>query len=71
VRFQVLTAASMKFGVFWDRETCSHVEVGQRFRSAYCFHHQGYHRPDDGGSTHLLNVGQPKSDYKALHHRRL
>jgi hypothetical protein len=39
VRFQVLTAASMKFRVFWDVAPCNHVEV--------------IHCPDDGGGTHL------------------
>jgi hypothetical protein len=43
VRFQVLTAASMKFRVIWDVVPCSHVEVDRRFRGAYCLHH----RPDD------------------------
>jgi hypothetical protein len=38
---QVLTAASMKFRVFWDVAPCSHVEVDRRFRGAYCLHHQG------------------------------
>jgi hypothetical protein len=41
VRFQVLTTAGMKFGVFWDVAPCNHVEVGRRFRGAYCLHHQG------------------------------
>jgi hypothetical protein len=68
VRFQVLTAASMKFRVVWDVAPCSHVEVSRRFRGAYCVHHQG---DDDGGSTHLWNVGQLQCDYKALHPRRL
>jgi len=46
--------ASMKFRVFWDVAPCSHVEVDQRFRGAYCLHGQGLvHPPDDGGSTHL------------------
>jgi hypothetical protein len=36
VRFQVLTAASIKFKVFWDVAPCSHVEADRRFRSAYC-----------------------------------
>jgi hypothetical protein len=52
VRFQVLTAASMKFRVFWDVMLCSHGEVGRRFRDMYCLH-QGDDCPDDGGSTHL------------------
>jgi hypothetical protein len=37
-RFQVLTAASMKFRLFWDVAQCSHVEVNRRFRGAYCLH---------------------------------
>jgi hypothetical protein len=37
VRYQVLTAASLKITVFWD----SLVEVYRRFRGAYCLHHQG------------------------------
>jgi len=41
MRFQVLTAASMKFRVFWDVAPCRHVEVDRRFREAYCFHHHG------------------------------
>jgi hypothetical protein len=41
VRFQVLTAASMKFKVFWDILTCSQVDVDRRFRGAYCLYHQG------------------------------
>jgi hypothetical protein len=30
-----------KMTVFWDVAPCSLVEVYQRFRGAYCFHHQG------------------------------
>jgi hypothetical protein len=41
VRFQVLTAASMKKTVFWDVAPCSLVEVFWRFRGACCLHHQG------------------------------
>jgi hypothetical protein len=48
VRFQVLTAASVKFRVFWNLAPCSHVEVDRRFRSAYCLHHQG----DEDSITH-------------------
>jgi hypothetical protein len=39
VRFQVLTAASMKFRVFWHIAPCSQVEVDRCFRGAYCRHH--------------------------------
>jgi hypothetical protein len=31
LKFQVLTAAGMKFRVFWDVAPCSHVEVDRRF----------------------------------------
>jgi hypothetical protein len=41
VRFQVLTAASMKMAVFWVVALCSLVEVYRRFRSACCLLHQG------------------------------
>jgi hypothetical protein len=43
VRFQVLTAAKMKFTVLWDVAPCSLIGVGRRFRGAYCLHH----RPED------------------------
>jgi hypothetical protein len=54
VRFQVLTAASMKRRVLWDVAPCSLVGVDRRLRGAYCLHRQGHeliHLPDDGGST--------------------
>jgi hypothetical protein len=41
VRFQVLTAASMKFTiVFWDVLPCKMI-VDRRFRGAYCLNHLG------------------------------
>jgi hypothetical protein len=49
VGFEVLTAASMKTAVFWVVAPCSVVEVYQRFRDAYCLHHQG----DDGARKYL------------------
>jgi hypothetical protein len=56
VRFEVLTAVSMKMAVFWAVAPCSLVEVYRRFTGASCLHHQGclhYHRPVGGGSKHL------------------
>jgi hypothetical protein len=41
LRFQVLTAASMKMAVFWVAAPCILVEVYRRFRGACCLHHQG------------------------------
>jgi hypothetical protein len=41
MRFQVLTAASIKFRiVFWDVLPCK-IIVDRRFRGTYCLHHQG------------------------------
>jgi hypothetical protein len=40
VRFQVLTAASVKMTADWDIVPCSPVEVDRRFRGAYCLHQQ-------------------------------
>jgi hypothetical protein len=78
VRFQVLTAASMKI-VFCDIARCS-LEVNRRFRSAYYLYHQndsddvqmGFHinRPNDGFSTHLWNGGVLQRDYTAVCFRR-
>jgi hypothetical protein len=41
VRFQVLTAASMKMTVFWVVASCSLVDVYWHFRGACCLHYQG------------------------------
>jgi hypothetical protein len=50
LRFQVLTAASMKMAVFRVVAPCSMVEVYRRFRGACCLHHQTTRRtnPEDG-----------------------
>jgi hypothetical protein len=71
VRFQFLTAAAMKFRVFWDILPRSQADVDRRFRGAYCLHHHCYDRPYEGGSTHLLNVGQHLVDYTEVYLRRL
>jgi hypothetical protein len=42
VRFQVLTAASLKITAFCDIEPCSVVEVDRRFRGVYCLHQDHY-----------------------------
>jgi hypothetical protein len=68
VRFQVLTAASMKFRVFWDVLLCSLTDVDRRFRGACCLHH---YRPDDGGDTYLSNIDLLLLHYKTLYRRRL
>jgi hypothetical protein len=52
MRFQVLTAASMKIA-FWDRAPCSLVDVYRRLRGACCLHYQGDEISDCEESTHL------------------
>jgi hypothetical protein len=41
VRFQVLTAVSMKMIAYWNIAPCSLVVEDLRFRGSYCLHHQG------------------------------
>jgi hypothetical protein len=48
--FHQLSFMKTKMTVFWVVAPCSLVEVYQRFRGPCCLHHQGDHRPDDGGS---------------------
>jgi hypothetical protein len=56
------TAARMKFRVLWYVLPYSQFDVDRRFRS---------HRPDDGGSTHLWNVGRHRIENTAVHPRRI
>jgi hypothetical protein len=46
---QVFMVASMKITSFGDVVPCSVIGVDQRFKDAYCLHHQG----DDGSSMFL------------------
>jgi len=62
VRFQVLTAANMKFRfVLWDVLPCK-IIVDRRFRGTFC--------PDDEGSTYLWNVGRHSIKNTAVYPRR-
>jgi hypothetical protein len=40
LRFQVLTATSMKMTLFWDVAPKSLVKIGRRFTGTYYVHHQ-------------------------------
>jgi hypothetical protein len=68
---------TLKFRAFWDVAPCSLIGVDRRFRGTYRLHYQGdnslfiTHRPDDGGETHLWNVGPLQWDYMALYPRKL
>jgi hypothetical protein len=44
--------------VFWAVAPCSMVEVYQRFKGPCYLHHQGIHRPHNGGSKDLCNVSK-------------
>jgi hypothetical protein len=68
--FQVLTVASMKTTACWHVAPCSLVDIGRRFRDAYCLHNQDDCRTDDGGNKHLWNLGKSLRDYKARHARK-
>jgi hypothetical protein len=52
--------------VFWIVAPYSLVDVYRHIRGTYCLHH----RPDDGGSKGLWNVGKRLPDYTAQHPRR-
>jgi hypothetical protein len=68
MRFQVITAVSMKFRVFWDVAPRSHVQVYQRFRNAYYLHLQD-NLMMEAVCTSEMSVH--KRDYMALHPRRI
>jgi hypothetical protein len=53
MRFQVLTAASMKMTVFWDVTPCCLVETDRRFRGSFCLRHQG---DEEAASTSKTSV---------------
>jgi hypothetical protein len=50
---------------FWVVASCSLVELYRRFRGACCLH-----RPDDGGSKYIRNVGKLLPDYTAQQSRK-
>jgi hypothetical protein len=63
VRFQVLTAASMKFRiVFWDVLPCKMI-VDRRFRGTCCPHHQG---PWNDGRQLFYTAVQPRRQFWSL-----
>jgi hypothetical protein len=41
VRFQVLTATSMRMVAFWDVAPCSVIDTDRHLRGVYCLHRQG------------------------------
>jgi hypothetical protein len=75
VRFQVLTATSMKMAVFWVVASCSLVEIYRCFRGPCCPHYQDdqhylcFDRLDDGGSKHIWDVDKLLPYYTAQHRK--
>jgi hypothetical protein len=61
----------MKMAVIWVAVPFGLAEVYQRFRGAFCLHHQGdnggTHSPDDEGNKHwsVGNLGKRLPDYTA------
>jgi hypothetical protein len=68
VRFQVLTAASMKMAVFLV--VASRRPVTVRFRGSYCHHLQGTHSPHEEGTKNLKSVSKRPPFYTAQHPNR-
>jgi hypothetical protein len=51
-KISAYTTTIIKFRIFLDIALCSHVEVNQRLRDAYCLHHQG----NDGGTALMMGA---------------
>jgi hypothetical protein len=66
VRFQVLTASSMKTTVFLDVAPYSLVYIDRRFRSAYCFHHQGDETSLNFCQTARRNIPEESSTHNSV-----
>jgi hypothetical protein len=54
MRFQVITAASMKMVVLWNVAPCTLVDNDRRVRGAYWLHHHCDHRPQHKFSISLI-----------------
>jgi hypothetical protein len=46
----------VKMTVFWDAAPCNLVDIGRRYRIAYCLHHQGDHCPLHGAAFQKIAV---------------
>jgi hypothetical protein len=56
---------------FWDVAPCSLVEATDVLEVRTAFIIRAYHRSDNGGSTHLLNIDLLQRDCMALYPTRL
>jgi hypothetical protein len=65
LNFTQPTGTTSKMIVFWDFALFGLLEIDRRFTGS-----PFTHRPDDGGSKHLWNVGKLLPDYMAQHPRR-
>jgi hypothetical protein len=60
----------MKKTIFWGVMLCTVVELDRGLRRAYC-PRPLTHRPDDGNSKHLRNVGVLLQEYTAEYPRKM
>lgn len=54
MRFQALSATSMKMTVFGDVAPCRPVEIYERFGDFSCFHHEGYKKHNEEVSIKVV-----------------
>jgi hypothetical protein len=72
VRFENLTAVTMKSTIFWG---ITPLQSGRSpptniLQPTFCFLLQLFFDPEDGGSIYHRNIGGLLSDYEVLHPRR-
>jgi hypothetical protein len=63
VRFEVLTAVTMKTAVLWDVAPCRSAVTCSRWFPAFEFFY-----PEDGGDTFFRNVGSHTAPYPRRRH---
>jgi hypothetical protein len=57
----------MKMTVFWDAVLCSLVEVYQRFRDAYCLHHQD----DENNNLEAVSTSETSVNFYETTRRKI
>jgi hypothetical protein len=64
VRFQVLTATSIKMTVFWGVSPCNLVETDRCFRGVCCLQHQGDEYTVNSSETSAIFLFFKLPDYR-------
>lgn len=65
VSVQHMISTPSKVTVSWNVAPCTLVEIYRLLRSAYCLHHHGINRHDDGVSKKLWSICKVLCDYTA------